>query len=270
MSDSCTTGLTYLFHCYEETHTEIYNAIAEDAYRSTSKDGMVGEPLPYQLRSDWMVTSLMFICFVLVSYVLMRSSKYIQSQFSFFFSNKDRYGLFDNNTSSDVRYALILLSQTVLFSGFCLYDFFSTYDKFLFASVPHVYLLLLFIIVIALFILIKWAVYMFINWIFFYKTKQKLWISSFSSVIIWSGFLLFPIVLLIVYFDLNAQISVILFVIVILIGKILLFYKCFSNFFNKFYGILHLILYFCALEVIPDLILWKSILLANNSLVLNF
>jgi hypothetical protein len=112
----------------------------------------------------------------------MRSSKYIQSQFSFFFSNKDRYGLFDNNTSSDVRYALILLSQTVLFSGFCLYDFFSTYDKFLFASVPHVYLLLLFIIVIALFILIKWAVYMFINWIFFYKTKQKLWISSFSSV----------------------------------------------------------------------------------------
>src|SRR5574344_1824302 len=250
MSDSCTTGLTYLFHCYEETHTEIYNAIAEDAYRSTSKDGMVGEPLPYQLRSDWMVTSLMFICFVLASYVLMRSSKYIQSQFSFFFSNKDRYGLFDNNTSSDVRYALILLSQTVLFSGFCLYDFFSTYDKFLFASVPHVYLLLLFIIVIALFILIKWAVYMFINWIFFCKTKQKLWISSFSSVIIWSGFLLFPIVFL--------------------IGKIFLFYKCFSNFFNKFYGILHLILYFCALEVIPDLILWKSILLANNSLVLNF
>ena len=180
-----------------------------------------------------MVTSLMFICFVLVSYVLMRSSKYIQSQFSFFFSNKDRYGLFDNNTSSDVRYALILLSQTVLFSGFCLYDFFSTYDKFLFASVPHVYLLLLFIIVIALFILIKWAVYMFINWIFFYKTKQKLWISSFSSVIIGADFFTFsPLSYLLFIFDLKMRrLSVILFVIVILIGKIYYyFYKCFSTF----------------------------------------
>ena len=31
-----------------------------------------------------------------------------------------------------------------------------------------------------------------------------------------------------------------------------------------------LILYFCALEILPDLILWRGIVIANNILVLNF
>ena len=270
MNESCTPGLTYLFHCYEDSHTEVYNAIEEGAHKSSTQEGMVGELLPYQLRSDWMVTSLLFICFVLVCYVLMKASKYLQGQFSFFFSNKDRNGLFDNHTSSDIRYRLILISQTCLLSGFCLYDYFSESNSYLFSLVPHALLLVLFISQIALFLFLKYVSYYFVNWIFFSEIKKKIWLSSFACVIIWCGFLLFPIVLLIVYFDLNPQISAILLMIVMILGKILLFYKCFSNFFNKMYGIFHLILYFCALEVAPDLILWKCILLANNSLVLNF
>ena len=81
---------------------------------------------------------------------------------------------------------------------------------------------------------------------------------------------LFPIVLLIVYFDLSPQIAPYFIGFVIIIAKILLFYKCFSNFFNKFHGAFHLILYFCALEILPDFVLWKGIILANNILVLNF
>lgn len=270
MIDSSTKDLTYIFRCYEESHSEINNAIAESAYHSTTKEGMTGEPIPYRLSSDWMVISLMLVCFVLVSYVLMRSRKYIQGQLSFFFSNKDRYGLFDNNTSSDIRYGIILLSQTMLFSGFCIYDYFSEYDKFTFTSIPHLYLLTSSILIVSVFFLLKIGLYSFINWVFFNRIKQKLWLNSYYTVIIWSGFLLFPLVLLIVFFDLNPQISLILFIFVMILVKILLFYKCFSNFFNNMYGILHLFLYFCALEVIPDLLLWKSILLANNSLVLKF
>lgn len=269
MNQSCSTDLKYIYHCYEESRTEIYNAMSEDASISTTQEGMIGEPLPYQLRSDWMVISLMFVCFIFVSYVLMRSSKYIQSQFSFFFSNKDRYGLFDNNTSSDIRYGIILLSQTILFSGFCIYDYLCEYENFLFSTLPHLYLLLFSITIVSLFFFVKLALYSYINWLFFNNTKQNVWINSYTIVIIWCGFLLFPIVLLIVFFDLNTKISLILFIFVMFFGKILLFYKCFSNFFNNIYGIFQLILYFCALEVIPDLILWKSILLANNSLFFN-
>ena len=31
-----------------------------------------------------------------------------------------------------------------------------------------------------------------------------------------------------------------------------------------------LIVYFCALEILPDFVLWKGIILANNILVLKF
>ena len=55
----------------------------------------------------------------------------------------------------------------------------------------------------------------------------------------------------------------------IILAKILLFWKCFNNFFNKIHGFFHLILYFCALEILPDLILWKGIMISCNKLILN-
>ena len=140
----------------------------------------------------------------------------------------------------------------------------------LFRTVPHYLLLSIYIGYIVFFFVIKWILYSFVNWIFFNKTRNIIWLESYFNVVIGAGFLLFPIVLLIVYFDLSPQIAPYFIGFVIIIAKILLFYKCFSNFFNKFHGAFHLILYFCALEILPDFVLWKGIILANNILVLNF
>ena len=93
------------------------------------------------------------------------------------------------------------------------------------------------------------------------RDSNIIWLESYFNVVIGAGFLLFPIVLLIVYFDLSPQIAPYFIGFVIIIAKILLFYKCFSNFFTKFYGAFHLILYFCALEILPDFVLWKGIIL---------
>ncbi|MCF2576759.1 DUF4271 domain-containing protein, partial [Phocaeicola barnesiae] len=42
------------------------------------------------------------------------------------------------------------------------------------------------------------------------------------------------------------------------------------NFFPHIHGSFHLILYFCALEIVPDLFLWKGIGFINNVLILKF
>ncbi len=47
-------------------------------------------------------------------------------------------------------------------------------------------------------------------------------------------------------------------------------YKCIRNFFPHIHGSFHLILYFCALEIVPDLFLWKGIGFINNVLILKF
>ena len=217
-----------------------------------------------------MVTSVLFLCFILASYVLAHGKKHLEQQFKNFGLSKERASLFDDTTAADVRHTLLLILQTCILSGFCVYDYFSDHDLILFSIVPHYLLLSIYIGYIFLFFVIKWFLYSFVNWIFFNKTRNVIWLESYFNVVIWAGFLLFPIVLLIVYFDLSPQIAPYYIGFVIIIAKILLFYKCFSNFFNKHYGAFHLILYFCALEILPDLVLWRGIILANNILVLNY
>lgn len=93
---------------------------------------------------------------------------------------------------------------------------------------------------------------------------------AFFDILVGAGFLLFPLVLLAVYFDLNANTAKILIFIILGFTKIMLFYKCIRNFFPHIHGSFHLILYFCALEIVPDLFLWKGIGFINNVLILKF
>ena len=231
-------------------------------------EGIQGTPIPYQLRSDWMVTLVLFIGFILVSCVLSQGKKYLFVQLKNFSSTKDRASLFDDATSTDARQTLVFVLQTCLLSGFCLYDYFSGVNPVLLGSVSHAFLLLLFVGYVVFFLFAKYFSYQLINWIFFDKTKMKIWSDAFINIIIGMGFLLFPIVLFIIYFDLSSQYSPYFSIIVLIIAKILLFYKCANTFYHKVSSIFNLILYFCTLEIIPDLVLWKGIELANIFLVL--
>lgn len=271
MNESSRPGITDLFQLYQQEQEQIQQALIREQCRTSQPiSGMEGIPLPYQLRSDWMVTGILFLCFILVSYVLAHGKKYLGQKFKNFALSKQRASLFDDTTASDVRYTLALIFQTCILSGFCVYDYFSDRESLLFDTVPHSLLLGIYIGSIVLFFAIKWLLYSLVNWIFFNKGKNRVWIESYFGVLVGAGFLLFPVVLLIIYFDLPSETAPYFILFIIIIAKIPLFYKCFSNFFNTFYGSFHLILYFCALEILPDFVLWKGISIANNILFLNF
>ena len=70
-------------------------------------------------------------------------------------------------------------------------------------------------------------------------------------------------------FTLSSQTAFYLVGGIIIFAKIALFCKCFTNFFGKIHGLVHLILYFCALEILPDLMAWKGIEIVSNNLTLN-
>ena len=139
----------------------------------------------------------------------------------------------------------------------------------LFEKVSHVLFLGGLVLCMVLYLMLKWGAYNIVNWVFFQKVRNILWIKSYFYLLVWLGLLLLPVVLLFVYFDLSSQTAFYLVASIIIFAKIALFWKCFSNFFGKIYGLFHLILYFCALEILPDLVLWKGIELVNNNLILN-
>lgn len=103
---------------------------------------------------------------------------------------------------------------------------------------------------------------------FFDKERNNYWIQTYFDLVSGISFLLFPVMLLIIYFNLGIQTSKVLIVFLLLFAKILLFYKSIRNFFKHVYGFLHFILYFCALEIIPLILFWKGITYINNILVL--
>ena len=232
-------------------------------------EGMTGEPLPYLLRSDGMIAGMMFLCLVVVSFVLSKEKKYLYHQLKSLMSSRERASMFDDATVADVRSIIVLLLNTCVLLGLCTYFYLSESFPDLFLTVSRGYLLLGFVGLLVVFLLVKYLVYKSINWVFFQKARNMIWLNTYLNVMIWLGLLLFPIVLLIVYFNMSLQTSFYLIGTIIIFAKIVLFCKCFSNFFGKVYGLVHLFLYFCALEILPDLIAWKGIEIVSNNLILN-
>ena len=232
-------------------------------------DGMPGIPIPYLLRSDGMVTSILFLCILLVSFVLSRGQKHLQQGFKNFILNRERNSMFDEVTAADARHTLLLLFHSTIVLGLCGYQYLSQSTPMMFEHIPHFLLLGGLVLSINLLILIKLCAYKAVNGIFFQKARNMLWEVSFVNLLIWLGILLLPFVLLTVYFDISPQISIYTLGILLILAKIMLFWKCFSNFFEKIHGLFHLILYFCALEILPDLLFWKGMEIISNNLTLN-
>ena len=84
------------------------------------------------------------------------------------------------------------------------------------------------------------------------------------------GVLLFPCVMLLTYFNLSMQSVLYYFVIVLFFVKLLTFYKCWTIFLHTNGVFLQIILYFCALEIIPLLSLWGVLGTIVNELKINF
>ena len=88
MSETCHPGIAYILQLYTEEQSRVDTALTHNVCHTSKEDGMRGMELPYQLRSDWMVTSVLFLCFILVSYVLAHGKKHLEQQFKNFALSK--------------------------------------------------------------------------------------------------------------------------------------------------------------------------------------
>lgn len=232
--------------------------------------GMQGEAMPYKLVSDSNVMTAIILGLLLIVIALQNEKKGIIRIFRNCLStSSDRTNLFDDSYSSTSNIPTILLcGASVVMGGLLTYHYYSYSNPGFFFSTNHTVMLCIYVGVFTAYLIMKWIIYSFINWIFFDKEKNRQWIVDFFNIIAALGFTLFPTALYIIFLDSEYHISAKIILIIIFISKILLFYKCFRYFFSSFHGILHLILYFCTLEIIPDLFLWEGIELINSILIL--
>ena len=232
--------------------------------------GFEGTPISYSPRTDDAIALTLLACFFLSSIALARGKKFLSQQVKDFVLHRERTSIFDSSTAADVRYLLVLVLQTCVLSGITFLNYFHDTCPALMDHVSSLLLLGIYVGFCLAYFLLKWLLYMFLGWTFFDKNKTNIWLESYSALIYYVGFALFPFVLFLVYFELSLTNLVIIGSIILIFTKILMFYKWIKLFFHQFSGLFLLILYFCALEIVPCLLLYQGMIQMNNILLIKF
>ena len=232
--------------------------------------GFEGTPISYSPRTDDAIALTLLACFFLSSIALARGKKFLSQQVKDFVLHRERTSIFDSSTAADVRYLLVLVLQTCVLSGITFLNYFHDTCPALMNHVSSLLLLGIYVGFCLAYFLLKWLLYMFLGWTFFDKNKTNIWLESYSALIYYVGFALFPFVLFLVYFDLSLTNLVIIGSIILIFTKILMFYKWIKLFFHQFGDLFLLILYFCALEIVPCLLLYQGMVQINDVLLIKF
>ncbi len=231
--------------------------------------GIAGDPIPYLVSNDSLMTGMLLAFLVLTVLVVSRSMRFINSQVKGFLYPERMGSAEMKETAGEVNYQFFLCFQTIvllsLSSFYCLVD--STTDTY----VVDTYQLLgiFFVSVLAVFVLKEmlcwWA-----NWTFFsshqmgVSLRTRLFLTSFEGV------LLLPLVLVYTFFALPTEILLFGGILVILFIKMLSFYKIYRIFFQRKAYFLQFFLYFCTLEIVPLSTLGGILMLIDKLLKITY
>lgn len=91
--------------------------------------------------------------------------------------------------------------------------------------------------------------------------------EAYSSLLYYASFALFALALFAVYTNFSLQVSVTIGAILLISAKMLIFYKWLRLFCRRTHGVYLLILYFCALEIVPCFVFYRSLSAVSGLLI---
>ncbi len=234
-----------------------------------SQYGVAGDSVPYTVRGDDLLSSLLLVCFIFLVVSLSKSKRFIGRQIKdiFFTSHTERS---IHETSIELRFQLILAGITCLVLSISSYQYTVHYVDDIFYIDNNLTLITLFFIIFIGYFILKALLYFFVNTIFFNSHQNRQWQITILFIIASEGVLIFPAMMLLVYFDLSPQKTLYYIIFSLLLLKIVTIYKCWNIFFSQNGGFLQTFLYFCTLEIIPLFNLVSGMLILIDSLKLNF
>ena len=223
--------------------------------------------LPYAPRMDDAVAVVLFGCFFVSAYVLAHSRKFLGLLAKGFVLHRNRPSLFAESTASDIRRLSLLILQTCVLCGVCMLCVHTRLRPELAETLPSALLLTVYVLVCIAYLALKWLLSMGLCYLFFDEERTSLWLESYSTLLYYLGFALFPLVLLTVYFDLSLTVTVVVAAVMFAVFELSVIFKWVKLFSPHIDGSLALILYFCALEITPVLVVHKAVMQLNDCLL---
>lgn len=215
--------------------------------------GESGDPVPQTIRGDDLFTSLLLISFIIFTVSVSSTRKFIGRQLNhFFYSPASSHTL--NETSNEIKFQIFLVALSCLLLSIATYIFANEYIAETYA-IDNYRLVALFYICYAGYFTAKGLLYEIVNNVFFPDRQINEWRRTLLFITAMESVLLFPVVLIQVYLNLSAENTIFYYVFILILAKIVTFYKSWSIFFKPIGVFLQNILYFCTLEIVPILLL---------------
>ena len=231
--------------------------------------GMSGDPVPYSYANDNLVTSLLIIGFLLIAFAFSRMSNFIVGQAkNFIHPSQNRLTL--SETSSEIYMQIVLTFLACIVYALLYYLYATEYLATTYVTASEYVLLGIFLAVFVGYFLMRFGLYTMVNNLFFDSSRNKKFLTSLLYLSSIEGLLLYPALALLAFMHLPAQNAIWYCLTVVILVKILTFYKSFTIFFKQNDLFLQIFLYFCALEMVPLMTLWGGLSVIVDILKINF
>jgi hypothetical protein len=232
--------------------------------------GVAGDPVPYSIHNDSVITSILLAFFILVVIAIANIHEFIVRQFKNFFyiPREGTSEMTETGTELRIQVFMVFLSSLLLSLLFYFYTIHYIGDTFVLESQYH--LIAVYLVLMIVYFTAKVILYSVVNSVFFDSKRKQHWFKTLLFISSMEGLILFPAVLLQTYFDMSEENVILYFTIVLFFVKILTFFKCYVVFFRRNVVKLQIILYFCALEMVPLIAFWVTLDIVVKSLKINF
>jgi hypothetical protein len=227
-------------------------------YYQAGQWGLSTEHLPETLHRNDGVTIIVLVCLLLLVIVVVTFhtplSKCLKNLF-FTQSNQNSKPTTPEIYNTEFVYGLLGLMWCML-SSILYYAYALTHWTLELVPLNSLQILGIYTGVFFLFLLAKQFLLHVVNAIFFDIRKRRAWHQDYSLLFALESILFLPLGLLTVYFGFTPEKGLYVLGFLLLFVKSMVLIKDYAYFFGKIYGVLHLFVYFCALEAAPILVLW--------------
>ncbi|MGM9705739.1 MAG: DUF4271 domain-containing protein [Prevotella sp.] len=212
--------------------------------------GMAGDPVPYSIARDNVITLILLGCFMLAAVSMSKSLRFMSRQLKEFFRIHHGRVTDITETANELRFQLFLVMQTCLLQALVYFFYVETFVSDTF-TIDQYAVTGIFASAIAAFHMVKAGAYWLTGVVFFGRRSTEMWMKSFLFILAIEGVAMFPVVMLQAYFYMPVKATLVCVLLIVLFFRILSMYRTYNIFFVRRRAYLQNFLYFCTLEIMP-------------------
>lgn len=249
------------------TMPSTYRYHTEMRERSSSAPRHQGKELPVSIAADSGVILLLIVAFIAVALSYKRGAKYLAHIFGSLFKTKHRNSIFDDTTINETQIRIALLALTFFVGGIALYT--GLLQPSVNEQAAVLPLILACSVMCGIYYLLQRGIYALLGYTFADTARTALFNENFVSVHLIIGLFFTPAVLIMIFMPEYAYEAVWACILLYAIARIIVIIMGIRIFLPRNLEILYIILYLCALEIAPLLVIGKAIPIMYQFIELN-